>query len=188
VPGSSLSSSSAGERDAKAGPRNLVLIGMRASGKTTLGRELARRLGRPFADLDEELARLAGEESAGADAVLARRGEAAFRELEAEVLRRASRRAGHVIATGGGAVLHGEAFAGLAATGTVVWLSASLATLQARAALRPRPALTPLPPADEVAELLRRREPLYRSAAQIVVSTDEGEPILALLSAIRDRE
>jgi shikimate kinase len=167
------------------GPRNIVLIGMRASGKTTLGRELALRLGRPFTDLDDEVAALCGRP---ADELLAQDGERAFRAVEARVLRSAAALRGHVIATGGGAVLHGEAFAALAATGTVVWLSADPGTLLARGARAPRPALTGRGPAGEVAELLSQREPLYRAAAQIVVRSDEGEPILALLDALRERD
>ncbi len=164
-------------------PRNVVLIGMRASGKTTLGRELAARLQLPFLDLDEELGRVSG---CPAEVVLSRQGEAAFRGVEARVLVAASALAGHVVATGGGAVLHGPCFAALAATGTVVWLDAAPQTLAARATAAHRTPLSGLPPDEEVAELLRQREALYRQAAHFVVRTDVGNPILALLDVLRN--
>jgi shikimate kinase len=166
-------------------PGNVVLIGMRASGKTTLGRALAERIGRPFTDLDEEVGRLSGR---SAEALLRDEGEAAFRAVEARALAAAARLEDHVIATGGGAVLHGPAFAALAATGTVVWLAAAPGTLHARAAAAPRPPLTAAAPAEEVAELLRRREPLYRAAAQFVVRSDGPDPILALLHVLRSTD
>jgi shikimate kinase len=164
---------------------NVVLIGMRASGKTQCGRELARRLGRPFLDLDEELARLAGRD---ADEVLAQRGEPAFRELEARVLSEASARRGHVIATGGGAVLHGPLFEALARTGTVVYLEASVDELRRRAAARPRPALKALPLQAEVEALLNERAVLYEGFAQITIPVGAGDPILAMTTALDARE
>jgi len=162
--------------------RNVVLIGMRASGKTTIGRALAARLELPFLDLDDEVARLSG---CSAEALLAGQGEPAFRAVEARALAAAAARAGHVIATGGGAVLHGPGFAALAATGTVVWLTAEPQTLVARAASGSRAPLSARPPAEEVAQLLTEREPLYRSAAHFVVRTDAGDPILALLDVLK---
>jgi len=175
----------AGGARANDGAGNIVLIGMRASGKTTLGRALAERLHAGFTDLDDEVAALAG---CGADELLARDGERAFRQVEARALAAACALRGHVIATGGGAVLHGDAWAALAATGTVIWLQAAAETLAARGGSRARPPLTALPPQAEIAALAARREPLYRAAADFVVRTDEGEPILALLDVLRSRD
>ncbi len=170
---------------ALAGARNIVLVGMRGCGKSTLGRALAARLGRPFVDLDDEIARRAG---CTADELLAGRGEAAFREHEAAALADAATLSGHVIATGGGAVLHGRPFAALAATGLVVYLQAPLQLLVARGALRRRPPLTDLPHAQEVSELLQRREPLYLASAQITIPVGNADPILSLLQALRARD
>ncbi len=161
------------------GSGNLVLIGLRACGKTTLGREVARRAGRPFVDLDEALAARAGR---GADAVLAEDGEDAFRAHEQAVLLAAADLRDHVVATGGGAVLGGEAFEALARPAFVVYLHASVETLVARSAARPRPPLTGLPPAAEVAALLARRDPLYRAAADSTISVEGPDPILAVLA------
>ena len=86
---------------ALARPRNLVLVGPRGAGKTTVGRLVARRLGRPFVDTDDEIGRAAGRP---AGRVLAEAGEPAFRALETRVVARALARRGAVIALGGGAL------------------------------------------------------------------------------------
>ena len=164
---------------------NVILIGMRASGKSSFGRRLARAAGRPFLDLDEELARRSGRD---VDALLTERGEPGFRRLEAPVIGWAATRRGHVIATGGGAVLHPRPFAALAATGVVVYLRVSAQELARRAESRPRPALTPFSPRDEVFELLRRREPLYRRWAAFTISVSRTDPILALLHVLFEAE
>ncbi len=161
--------------------QNLVLIGMRACGKSTLGAELARRLARPFRDLDDELARVAGK---SADRVLAEDGEAVFRALEAEILGRAATWEGRVIATGGGAVLHGELFAALCATAQVVYLEVPAGELAARAAGRPRPPLTDLSLREEVTALLGERAPLYAKAATWTIPATSGDPVHAILEAL----
>jgi shikimate kinase len=163
--------------------RNIVLIGMRCSGKTTLGRALAVRLVRPFADLDEVLGERAGRP---VDEILAQDGEAAFRRLEEQVLWWAAELGGYVIATGGGAVLHGPAFEALARTGSVVYLAAPAAELARRAQVRPRPPLSTLAPEDEVQALLSTRDPLYRAAAEFTIPVDRTDPILDLLAALGD--
>lgn len=158
--------------------RNLVLIGPRCSGKTTLAPLLAEALQRPWVDLDVELARRAGRP---ADAVLAQDGEAAFRKRERDVLRWAAGLSGHVIATGGGAVLHAVELARLAEQACVLSLDLPLELLVARATARPRPALTALPMAEEMAEIVRLRRPLYRSYAHLTVEHDAPGPILELI-------
>jgi shikimate kinase len=166
--------------------RRIVLIGMRGSGKTTVGRALAQRLGRPFVDVDELIAELAGRP---ADELLAREGEPAFRAVEERALRLAAERAGAVVATGGGSVLHAEAFASLSRGAHVAWLDASPDILFQRASERPRPPLTKLPPQDEIRALLARRAPLYRAAADIIIQVGppgSPDPILALISALQE--
>ncbi|MCB9898308.1 MAG: shikimate kinase [Planctomycetes bacterium] len=163
---------------------NVVLVGMRASGKTSLGRRLSERLGRPFVDLDDELAARVG---LPVDEALRSLGEPAFRELERELLRQAAERRDSVIATGGGAVLGGDAFAALAAAGVVVWLQVEVDELVRRGSARPRPPLTPLSPEAEVRRLLAEREPLYRAAADIAIPAGGPDPILDLLSRLPPR-
>jgi shikimate kinase len=167
-------------------PRTIVLVGMRASGKTTVGRELAARLGRPFVDVDELIEGLAGRP---ADAVLAQDGEPAFRALEARALDLAAGMPGAVVATGGGSVLLGDEFARLARDALVAFLDAPPEVLEQRASIRPRPALTGLPPRAEIEVLRARRLPLYRAAADVVIPVGvpgAPDPILAVLSALQE--
>lgn len=166
------------------GARHLVLIGLRGCGKTTVGRELARRLGRPFVDVDDEIARLA---HADVDALLREQGERAFREVERRALRGLVERPPAVIATGGGAVLGGAEFAALADPALVVWLDVPVEVLVQRAAERPRPALTGLSVADEFVCLERERRPLYAAAADMVLGPADGDPILVLSSLLDPR-
>ncbi len=159
---------------------NVILIGPRAAGKSTVGAAWATALGIAFVDLDEELGRRAGQPAAG---VLAAEGEVEFRRRESEVLLWAAGLREHVVATGGGAVLHAEAFKRLAATGLVVALIPSVETLIERQRHAPRPALRPGALEDEVRTLLAEREDLYRSAAQIIVVDDLAVSILDRLQS-----
>lgn len=147
-------------RELRRSKDNLVLIGMPGSGKTTVGKRLAERTGRPFFDTDELLAARVGP----IPDYLRDRGEAAFREEEAKIVRELCDRArGAVIATGGGAVLREENVRALAENGFLIWLSRSEDTIV--------PDLgRPLSPNREAWHaLLEKREPLYRAAANCTV-------------------
>ena len=157
---------------------NLILVGLRGSGKTTLGRALAQTLQRPFVDLDDELARLAG---CSADELLAGQGEQAFRQVERKVVASAADLAGHVIATGGGVVLHPVELAALASTGCVVYLKVPLGELLDRAAARPRPRLRDGSLENEFIALAANRNPAYEEVAQITVSSGDVDSILDAL-------
>ncbi|MFZ5811426.1 MAG: shikimate kinase [Thermodesulfobacteriota bacterium] len=152
-----------------ASPPNVYLIGPRASGKTSLGRLLAERLGRPFADLDEEFRRTRGESIA---ALVAREGWERFREIERDILAEAGKTPGMVVATGGGVVLLPENRKVLA-KGLVIYLQADPARLAERltADFNPeqRPSLTGLELLEEIRTTLAEREPLYLAAAQVVL-------------------
>ena len=170
-------------------PQVLSLVGPRGSGKTTIGRLVAERLGVDFADADEELTARAGR---SIPAIFATDGEPAFRALEAETIADLLTRAPLVLATGGGAVLNSETRRRLKAAGPVAYLAAPPATLHARTAGDPnRPPLTDLPAEEEVAAVLAEREPLYREVADAVVPTDGlpefvAERVLALLDGADD--
>jgi 3-dehydroquinate dehydratase / shikimate dehydrogenase len=149
--------------------RPVALVGLRGSGKTTVGERLAERTGRAFIDTDVFLAsgtgRTAGE-------ILREDGEARFRDLEVEAVRRAIGTAGAVIALGGGAVESPETVRLLQETARVVWLDAPDADLLARTRdTSSRPALTQESRDDEVALLRARREPVYRALAAYVLNT-----------------
>lgn len=157
-------------------PAGLVLIGYRASGKTTVGRLVADRLARPFVDADAELQRRDGRTVLQ---VFANGGEAAFRDLEEATLATlCAERPGAVLATGGGAILRGSNRRRLAAHGVVAWLSAPAAVLAGRLLqdAGDRPALTSAGLLDEVSEVLAAREPLYRALADLVVDATPPDP------------
>jgi len=162
--------------------RPVALLGLRGSGKTTVGRLLAARLGRPFLDLDEELvtwARHAGEPARSAGELLASRGERRFRELESDVLRRVLEpRPRLVVATGGGVVDREDNRVWLERVAWCVWISVPIEVLERRLALDPgdRPALTGLAPATELRHLLARRAPLLEALADLVVEAGDAGP------------
>jgi shikimate kinase len=151
----------------------IALIGLRATGKTTLGRALATRLGWEFADADDRVEAMAGQSIA---AIFATTGEGRFRDLEAEAIRQLCQHDRIVLATGGGAVLRTETRDLLNSTCHVVWLTADVETMLARLeadASTPgrRPSLTGLPPRAEIERLIRDRRPLYAATAHRIVDT-----------------
>ena len=166
----------------------LFLIGSRGTGKSTVGRVLAPRLGWGFVDADERIEAVAG--MAIADIFVAE-GEAGFRDREAVVLAELSRLTNHVVATGGGVVLRPENRELLARSGFVAWLIASPEAAWQRiladtttAARRPK--LTARGGLDEVRALIAAREPLYREVADFTTETDGQSPeavAAAILSA-----
>jgi shikimate kinase len=159
-------------------PHNILLVGYRGTGKTTVGRLLAGRLGRPFADADDLIEAAAGRSIA---AIFAAEGEPGFRDREAAALADLSARTGWVIATGGGAVLREANRRALKTGGFVVWLTAAPETLWERLRADPttaarRPNLTATGGAAEVRALVAAREPLYREVADLTVVCDVLSP------------
>ncbi len=138
--------------------RNVVLIGMPGCGKSAVGRELARRMGRPFADLDKLI-----EEQAGRTIpeIFAQEGEAAFRSLESQVVREAGRETGRVVSTGGGVVTRQENRAPLRQNGVIVHLTRDLSLLSKKG--------RPVSQGTDLGELWAQRAPLYRAFADITV-------------------
>lgn len=150
---------------------NIALIGYRGSGKTSTGREVARALGMGFVDTDVEIVTRAGRTI---KEIFESAGEREFREMEASVVEEVARWEGVVIACGGGVVLRAENVAALKATCRIVLLEADAGTLWQRisadvATKQSRPNLTAAGGVEEIAALLKVREPLYRAAADVVV-------------------
>ncbi|CAN5510397.1 shikimate kinase [soil metagenome] len=146
---------------------SIVLIGYRGSGKTTIGRKLADRLGWPFVDSDAEVVKVAGK---SIKAIFEGDGEPAFRDLESAVVADVSQLVNHVISLGGGAVMRRQNVAALRAHGhSIIYLRADAQTLHDRihadaATAENRPALTALSGGiDEILHLLAVREPSYRA-------------------------
>ncbi len=160
---------------ATAGPRAIVLLGPRGAGKTTLAPRLAAALGWTWQDGDALLAEAVG---CPAPEFLRRHGEAAFRAREAGITTAALAAARDtVLALGGGAVLLPAVQQALRAPDLLpILLLPDLPTLVRRQAAAPRPALTTLPLAEEVAALLAERLPLYRSLAAITLDTGAEDP------------
>jgi shikimate kinase len=153
--------------------RNLVLIGYRATGKSSVGAELASLLNRPLVDLDEILVREAGCSIAD---IVAQGGWEDFRRREKELARRFGKGQGQVLATGGGVVLDPENVDVLREHGIIIWLKADPASIKKRLGLDAatqayRPSLTGADILAEVEKMLAEREPLYRGAAHIIIDT-----------------
>ena len=148
---------------------NLFLVGMMGAGKTTVGRLLARRMGRAFVDSDHEI-----EERCGVPVpvIFDIEGEPGFRARESQVIAELCAREGIVLATGGGAVLDAENRRRLAARGTVVYLHAPPGNLYERVRHdRNRPLLATPDPLAKLQGLYAERDPLYREIADVVVDT-----------------
>ncbi|MFO0975518.1 MAG: shikimate kinase AroL [Planctomycetaceae bacterium] len=156
----------------------ITLIGYRGCGKSSVAPRLAKRIGWSHVDSDRII-----EERAGCSIrqIFETEGEAGFRKRESEVLNELLQQKNQVIASGGGAILSEANRLAMRAAGPVVWLSASVATLAKRlghdrSSGQNRPSLTGRPIDQEVAEVLAVREPLYRSAATLIVNSDGESP------------
>lgn len=150
---------------------------MPGSGKSTVGRQLARRLGLAFVDTDSAIEQRIG---CPIRTFFEAEGEARFRDIEQEAIAQLCGQAGHVIATGGGAVLREPNRAALHAGCHVVYLRSSPEELFRR--LRhdtQRPLLQVRDPLNRLRELYAQRDPLYRETAHFVVET--GRPSVPML-------
>lgn len=148
----------------------IFLIGPMGAGKTTIGRQLARRLDMEFVDCDRAI-----EERAGVDVatIFDFEGEAGFRQRERAMLDELSQRDGIVLATGGGAVLDPDNRHMLNARGVVVHLDISVEEqLRRMAHDRKRPLLQEGDRRATLERLAQERQPLYRETADITISTD----------------
>lgn len=152
------------------GKRNIYLIGPMGTGKTAVGKALARITGMPFVDSDAEIEHLSGVDI---PYIFEQEGEVGFRRREREALEELCRRDSLVMATGGGAVLAPENRALLKATGVVVYLQTSAGQqLQRVGSGRGRPMLQGTDIARRLRDLSEIREPLYREIADLTLSTD----------------
>jgi shikimate kinase len=142
-------------------PRNVILVGFMGAGKSTVGRLLARRVGRCFVETD---AMITAREGRSIPEIFADRGEPYFRQLEADVLDALAHKRDHVVATGGGFPCAPGAMDRLLGLGTVVWLATDFETAYARAnRVGGRPMLAGRS-VDEARALYRNRQEVYRRA------------------------
>jgi len=147
--------------------RNIYLIGLMGAGKTTVGRQLAKRLGRPFFDSDHEIVARTG---VPIPTIFEIEGEEGFRRREAQTITELSELNNIVLATGGGVVLDPENRRRLHETGWVVYLNVPPVMLYERTRHdRNRPLLQVTNPLARLEELYSTRDPLYREVAHLVV-------------------
>jgi shikimate kinase/3-dehydroquinate synthase len=151
---------------------NIFLVGLMGSGKTTIGRALAKRLNKRFVDADHEIEARTG---ATIPLIFEIEGEASFRQREADVIRDLTAQEGIVLATGGGAVLNEQSRQFLKERGTVIYLRASVNSILQRTSYdRNRPLLQTDDPKARIEELSQQRAPLYQEVAHIIIET--GRP------------
>ena len=170
--------------NAALGRRVIALVGMMGSGKTSIGKRLAAKLGLNFVDSDAEIETAA---SMTITEIFDRHGEPYFRDGERRVIARLLGEGACVLATGGGAFMDARTREAIAASGVSVWLRADQATLTQRVMRRNnRPLMRTVDPALQVARLLAQREPIYAQADLIVDSSDRphGEVVNALIRSL----
>jgi shikimate kinase len=157
---------------------NIVLIGYRCSGKTTVGKLLSASTGKVFLDTDALVEELAGS---SIEALIATEGWETFRWLEKQVVEIVSGRDNQIIATGGGAVMDDGNVKNLSSNALVVWLDGNFEVLRQRMEKeqqlgKRRPALTGVDPLQEIREMLTVRESVYAQVCAMRVDTTALSP------------
>ncbi|MCL5022349.1 MAG: shikimate kinase [Nitrospirae bacterium] len=154
--------------------RNIVLTGFMGTGKTEVGRELSHILGWSMIDVDEEIVKA---RKMTINEIFGKLGEAAFRDIETEMIKKISERRNVIISTGGGAVLRQENMDVLRQKGVIVCLRAEAGTILRRTSSdNERPLLQTGDPLARIKELLEIRRPFYEGA-DIILDTDEKSPL-----------
>lgn len=154
----------------------LILIGLRGSGKTTIGRAVASRLSRPFHDLDDATTKILGASSTSE--AFTKHGQPAFRKAETQALQTALNNSNQVLALGGGTPTAPGATTLLKqaqSTGAqIIYLRATAQTLRARIQnqTHDRPSLTGADPLAEIDAVLAQRDPTYLALADVVINVD----------------
>jgi shikimate kinase len=167
--------------------RNVVLIGYRCSGKSSVGEILAREWGIDFWDTDVLIEKNAG---CSIEEIVSTYGWDHFRLMEQKLIEAVSKKENLVIASGGGAVMDERNVENLKRNGLLVWLGASAEVLHARMGEEERigkirPSLIGTDPREEIQQLLRARDPIYGAAADIAVDTS-GLSVREVADRVRD--
>ena len=149
---------------------NIILVGLSGSGKTSIGRAVARELHMPFIDFDTEIEHRA---HATVQQIFERQGEAHFRQLEQDLTKELVTCSGTIMSAGGGWVLNREAVALLRNTGRIIYLRASPGLLVGRLATArvKRPLLEKADPLDTLTTMYEARRPLFEEA-DLVIDTE----------------
>lgn len=161
---------------------NIVLIGYRGTGKSSVGKLLAERLGRELVSTDAEVIRRA---KLSIPDIVKRFGWDRFRDLESEVCLELSGKDRLIIDSGGGVILRQQNVDRLKANGVLLWLTAEVRTITERiGGDTQRPSLTGVKSfTDEIEAVLQERQPRYKAAADHVIQTD-GRSLIQVAEAI----
>ena len=152
--------------------QNIIFVGPMGAGKTTIGKQLARQLGREFYDSDRVI-----EERTGANIplIFELEGESGFRRREKAIITELSQMENIVLATGGGAILDPDNRDQMTRQGFVIYLNAPLKQLVNRTSKdKNRPLLQTADPRKKLEEILAVRDPLYREVADEIIETDSS--------------
>ncbi|MGE5390296.1 MAG: shikimate kinase [Deltaproteobacteria bacterium] len=165
------------------GKKNIVLVGFMGTGKSTVGWRLAQKLHMEFIDMDKEIERITG---LSVSDLFRRHGEVRFRSEERVLAAKLAQRGNLVIATGGGVVLHEENIRALGSSGTIIRLEASPAEILTRVNRKKgtRPLLNKTMSAEDIADLLDKREPLYACAKYRIHTS--GKDVEEVVNEITD--
>ncbi len=158
--------------------KKIIFIGFRGTGKTSVGKEVAKLLNWDFIDLDEYIQKKAGKT---VKEIVEKEGWESFRKMEKEAMKEVSNLEKVVIALGGGAVLHREEMEFLKKGSSVIWLCADVNTILERIkrdekSITQRPSLTDLSVEEEIKKLLAEREKFYKIFCDIKLETDLASP------------
>ncbi len=156
---------------------SIILIGYRATGKTTVGRLLAQQLGFSFIDTDQTIEE---EEGSCISDMVAQHGWSFFRKKEKDMLKRLAHKKNHVIATGGGAILHKDIWPEIKQNNLVIWFKADIDTICQRLAAdrnvsqSQRPSLTGSDIQAEITSVLNKRRPLYKASCHLSLDASDS--------------
>ena len=165
---------------------NLILVGLMGSGKTTMGRALAKHMGKAFVDSDEEIQQRTG---VTIPHIFDIEGETGFRQRETAAIRDLVERDDMVLATGGGAVLAEQSRELMQQNGIVIYLKASVQDLWQRTRHdRNRPLLQTADPHAKLTELFQQRDPLYLQVADIVMQSGKQSAHALMLHLVDEIE
>ena len=159
---------------------NIILTGFMATGKSTLGRRLAKRIGYRFIDTDAEIEKRSGQAIAE---IFETQGEASFRRLESELVKELAGQQRLVVATGGGLVMNPENVAALEKTGRIICLTAPPEEILARVTRQKqtRPLLDDPDPQSKISALLQQRARVYQQFPQLDTSQHPPEKLIEKL-------
>ena len=155
--------------------KNIYLIGMPGSGKSTVGRRLSTVTSAPFIDCDEEFERVTGRKPSE---YISSEGEPAFRDRECEILKELSKKTGFVIATGGGAILREENRKAMKDTGVVIYIKRDLKDLPVEGRI--------LSVRNSVESLYEKRRAYYEGTADFTVESALIDEMIGKITAFAE--